>query len=79
MTLSKRTLAVVWGLGVAIFFTGGWFLVTHLGERGKPMLMPGQSESVVVFAEIKTCLVIFFGTGVPTALLVYWRPRKRGV
>jgi len=31
----------------------------------------------VVFEEIKTTLFIFFGTGVPTALIVYWRPRKR--
>lgn len=77
MRLSKRTLSVVWALAVAIFFTGGWLLLTHSGERGKPMLMPGQSESVVVFEEIKTCLFIFFGTGVPTALLVYWRPHKR--
>ena len=79
MGLSKRTLAIVWGLAVAIFFTAGWLLLSHSGERVKPMLMPGQSESVVVFEEIKTCLFIFFGTGVPTALLVYWRPRKREV
>jgi hypothetical protein len=31
----------------------------------------------VVFEEIKTTLFIFFGTGGPTALIVYWRPRKK--
>jgi hypothetical protein len=77
MKLSKRTFAVLWGLVVAVFFTGGWFLLIHSGDSAKPMLLPGQSPLIVVIDELKTGLFIFFGTGVPAALIVYWRPNKR--
>lgn len=77
MRLSKRTLALVWALSVAVVSTGGWFWLTHSGDPGKPLVLPGQSPTVLLLEEVRTCLFIFFGTGVPTALIVYWRPGKR--
>jgi hypothetical protein len=69
--------AVVWGLIAGAFFLGGWFLSSHIGDQGEPILLPGQSRSTVFFSEVVTGVEIFFGTGIPVALLIYFRPSKR--
>jgi hypothetical protein len=77
MTLSRRTKAVIWGLSVGALFTGGWFWLSHSGEQGEPMLMPGQFRSTVMFEELKTGALIYICTAVPVALLVAFRPSTR--
>jgi hypothetical protein len=74
MRLSRRTKAVIWGLSAGILFTGGWFWLSHSGEQGEPMLMPGQDRSIIVFENLKTGAWIFLCTCVPVALLVAFRP-----
>jgi len=77
MKLSRRMKAVVWGLIAGALFVGGWYMLSHIGDRGEPMLMPGQSRSTVVFSEVTTGVEIFFGTGIPVALLIYFWLSKR--
>ena len=67
----------MWGLGVGAVFAGIWFRPMFSSSRPEPMLMPGQSRSDVVLSEVMTGVEIFFGTGIPIALLIYYRPSKR--
>jgi len=78
MKISKRMQAVAWGFNVGALFTAGWFWWSSSDGRGEPMLLPGQSRSTVALSELRTGTLIFFGTGVPVALLVALRPSKRG-
>jgi hypothetical protein len=76
MKLSKRTKAISWGLCVAAVLTGGWVWISHSGDRGQPMLLPGEPPSDILFEEVKTDVCIFLITGVLTTLFVYYRPSK---
>jgi hypothetical protein len=78
MQLSRTLKAGLWGFAVGGFFAGVWFRPMVFGSRPEPMLMSGQSRTDVTISEIVTGAEIFFGAGVPVALLVYWRPGKRG-
>ena len=77
MRLSKRTKALIWGLSVGALFTGGWFWLSHSGEQGEPMLLPGQSHNTIVYEDLKIAALIFVSTALPVALLVAFRPSSR--
>jgi hypothetical protein len=58
-------------------FTGCWYLILHSGEKGEPMLMPGQSQSIKVVEQVKTGAAIFLCTSVAVALLAFYRPSSK--
>ena len=74
MKLSKRLKAVLWGCGVGAAAVGVWCASVYSEPRGEPMLIPPQTRSTVVFAEVRTCVYIFLGAGLPVGLILALRP-----
>jgi hypothetical protein len=76
MKLSSRTKSILWGFLAGAIFSTPWFISIVL-NRGRPMLMPGQSRLDVYVSEACTGVLIFFGTAIPVALLVAFRGRLK--
>lgn len=77
MQLSKRLKGILWGSGVGAVGVGLWCASVASDPGGEPMLIPPQTRSTVVFAEVRTCVLIFLATGVPVGLIVALRPTSR--
>jgi hypothetical protein len=77
MSLPNRTQSILSGLVVGFLCLAFWVCFIARGSEGKPMLLPEQSRSTILFDHLKTGALIFVATGLPTALIVFYRPHRR--
>jgi len=77
MQLSKRLKGILWGSGVGAVAVGLWCTSVVSDPGGEPMLIPPQTYSTLVLAEVRTGVVIFLATGVPVGLIVALRPTSQ--
>jgi hypothetical protein len=76
MKLTRKTKALIWGIGVGGLVGGIWFRISY-DPKAHYMLLPGESPYGPMFSALRSAFLVFFVFGTAAALLIGFRPERR--